>query len=363
MATLLSRPLRPIPGRPVEITFSGLDAGTTHVRVYAVAAPAGSAVRQRIDQATKERPILHEGPVETPWSFTPDRGGVYRFFVEEIKQTPSSGALFQHDPAGAEKPEILATSNVLLQVGQRMQHTLGTGRDTAQLRVYVWGSTVYATNVAEHGEATPAVVLPTSQTAANAAADSDVVTAVADLAGKTAATIVGNPASVFASLRSAYAAHIANNTVHDAKDEFNTVGAGYAGTNAAALRNAINVLRQKLRGHQDNLVDRKDPENIPPEPHDNIDGSNHFLVAGAADVASAIPALVDCWLTYEGHRKLGAPVHNSADNTNVGPSLSPLMTVHRRFLEALFSHTPNTPPDTNEGVSALSQLAGFVEAP
>src|SRR5690606_35456947 len=305
----------------------------------------------------------HEAPVETPSSFTPDRRGVYRFFVEEFEQTPSSGALFQHDPAGAEKPENLATSNLRLQVGQRMQHNLGTGLDTAQLRVYVWGSTVYATNVAEHGEGSPAVVLPTSQTAATAAADSDVETAVADLAGKTAATIVGNPASVLASLRSAYAAHIANNTVHDAKDERNTVGTGYVGTHAAALRNAINALRQKLREHQDNLIDRSDPNNLPTKPHSDIDGTSQFLIAGASDAASVIPALVDCWLTYEGHRKLGAPVHNSADNTNVGPSLSPLMAVHRRFLEALFSHTPNTPPDTNEGVSALSPLAGSVEAP
>jgi hypothetical protein len=362
MAALAASPERPIPRQTVKITFTGLASGTNQVRVFAVAAPEGSEVRQQMDRATADRPRLHEGPVDVPWDFTPDRGGVYRFLVEELQVQSASRAMFQGDPAGAPQTEILATSTVVLRVGQRLQLPLGVSPNTAQLRVFVWGDTIRPTTVAVHGEATPAVVSPTTLTATNAASATDVLTAVAALANETADDVIGNPASVFSSLRTAYAAHIANATPHAAADTHNTIGAGYAASNPSALIRAINRLRQQLRGHQDNLVDRSDPESTPTAPHTSPDGINQYLTAGAADAASAIPALVDAWMVYEAHRVTLSSVHSSADTTNTGPALSPLMTVHRRFFEALTATTPTVPPSINEGVSTLAQLGGFVEA-
>jgi hypothetical protein len=358
LASLTLTPTYPIPSEQVSVAFAGLAATTNFVRAFVTAAPKGSELYKRLQTETKERIQVHAGPSDKPWLLTPDVGGVYTYTLEEYQRIDPSAGMFQDDPGGAPSPTVTASGSVTLRIGQKLKHRLGTDRDSAELQVYVWADTVRPTTLEVHGEVTPAIVNPSSPAAEAAIEASAVVTAVDALTNQTATTIVGSEATVFASLRDAYQAHVANATFHNAADATNTIGDGYVATSPKASEASINELRRQLRAHMANTV-----ASSATAPHDNPDGTNAFVTPGASsDPVSRIAALVDTWIVYSGHIATASPVHNSADGPNTAPPLSFLMTVHRRFFEALANTSPAAPAATNSAVTTLAQLAGFKEA-
>lgn len=358
MPSLTLKPTYPIPGEAVEVTFSGLNSASNFVALYPTAAPEKSAIYMRLKESTKSRVKEHSGDSNVKWRFVPDVGGVYTFDLEEFTNVPPSLGTHAGDTRGATSPTINATTSVTLRVGQKMTQKIGTANDNATLEVFVWADTIRPTTLEVHGVATPRLTAPTSEAAAAAIEDSDVVEAVEVLANKSAGTIIGSIASIYEDLRDAYQGHIVNATHHNAADTHNTIGDGFVATSPKAAENAINELYRQFESHQQNNV-----ESGGTIPHNAVDGINPLVTGGAsADPTTQIAALVDLWIAYSDHIATASPVHNSADVTNTAPSLSLLMTVHRRFFEALASQSPAPPAATNEAVTTLAQLAGFSEA-
>jgi hypothetical protein len=193
--------------------------------------------------------------------------------------------------------------------------------------------------------------------AAAAIEDSSVAGAVTALDGQTATAIVGSISTVFASMRDAFQGHLANATHHDAADTTNTIGDGYKATTAKGAEDGLNALFRAYAGHLSNVVASGSTA-----PHNLVDGTNGTVTTGASQGADTkIAALADMWIAYTANIA-DAAVHNSADVTNTPPSLSPLMTVHRYFFEALASQSPSPPTGQNAAVTTLAQLAGFSEA-
>lgn len=358
-ASISPTPTYPIPGERVEISFAGLNAATNAVQLFAVTAPAGSALDTRIKESTKNRVRVFDGDTATKWIFEPDKGGVYTFTLEELTRVSPSLGMFAGDLGGTSSPTAVATTIVTLSVGQKLTHQLGTSQDSAELVVFIWGDYVRATTLPVHGIASPAIINPSSATAAAAIEATDVVAAIAALIDIDAGSILGSVATVFASLRDAYQAHALNATHHNVDDDVNTIGDGFVATSPKAAENSINELRRQLAAHMENPTDSGGTT----RPHDAVDGANAFMTSGAStDAATHYAALVDAWIVYSGHIATGSPVHNSADVTNTAPTLSPLMTLHRRFFEAIADQSPSPPAATNAGVTTLAQRAGFKEA-
>lgn len=356
-AALTLSPEYPIPGEKVRVSFTGLDSATTTVKLFSTIAPDGSELASQIQAATKSRVTVHGGDSSAVWGFVPDLGGVYTFVLEEYAAASPHKGTFAGDTRGAPSPTIVASTVLTLSVGQRLSHTLGTSQDSAELDVFVWGASVLPTTLEQHGVVTPAIVNPSSEAAAAAVEDSAVVTALGGISG-TASVVIGDLASVFASLRNAYQGHYANAVAHNLDDDVNTIGDGYVATSPKAAENSINELRRMFQGHLDN------PEDLAGagRPHDAVDGTNALVLSGASsDPATHVAALVDLWIAYSAHIALASPVHNSADVTNTAPALSPLMTLHRRFFEALANLSPSPPAATNSAVTTLA-TAGFKEA-
>jgi hypothetical protein len=347
----------------VRLTIASPDASTNFVRWNITAAPEGSALRKKLDASGKTQSKVHDGDLSQPYELKLDIGGRYTFLVEEFERgaAPNGGG-YEGAPESAQSETKLDETSLVLEVGQKLECTLGVGQDTAKLRLYVFGDYVRATSFGVHGEDTPAIVNPTTQKARNVSDDDDIIEAIAALVDETASSIAGSIATVFDDLRATIDGHLGNATAHNGADSYNLSGIGYGATTPAAAGASIDALRRKLESHMAN-TDATGPSG---GYHDAADNYSRFAASGAGSSRlNQMVALADIWRVYASHRALAAPfiaIHNSLDATNVPDDLPPLMEIHRLFLHRLESTAVTTPSTTNEAAAYLTQQAGFTVA-
>lgn len=343
------------------MTLSGTNADTNFVRYSITDAPDGSALKTKLDASGKAQSQVHDGDLATPYDLKPDKGGRYTFLVEEFTRGVSSnGGGYQGAPESAPSETKLAETTLTLEVGQKVETTLGFSPDTAKLVLYVWGDTVRATSIGVHKIETPAITSATTQKARNAAEYSTLQTAVAALAGEDAEDIIGSISTTFSAMRTAVDGHLNDGTVHNNADTYNQLGSGYAASSPAAAGASIAELRRRLERHFSN-TDATGAEQA--DVHDTPYYRARFAAPGAsASRLSQIVALADMYRVYDLHRSAGAPIHNSADSGNAPPSLPPLMSIHKLFIEQLETTSVSAPDSDNPGAALLAQDAGFTLA-
>lgn len=355
-ASIISEPAYPVQGQLCKITFDGLHADTNFVRLFPVSAPIGSKLREALDAAKGQLAEVHSGASGLPWNFTPDKGGVYTFKLDETATQPSSGSLFENDPTGAPQPTPTQSGSVVLYVGQKLEMTLGASPNEVTLRLFVWNDTIRSTTVAVHGEDTPALVNATSVLAENASYDTSVLDAVAALDGLTATAAAGTLPADFLTARGLYIAHASNTTAHTNNDDVNALSTGWTAANTKAAEEAIRSLRFAIDSHTKQLTDVADAT-----VHPIIDGTTAFVSNGANDEPQTqFFALADAIVRIQQHAALSgthASVVAIADQ-----SVGPLTALCIALIEALQDQTPTIPTAKNPGAARLGQLAGFKEA-
>jgi hypothetical protein len=368
MASIVVSPEKPLAKTAVRVTFASLEATTNHVELFATSAPLGSQLRAQIDSETSGRHLVFNGPSSARYDFTPDKGGVYGFLVQEVSRGEAKANVFQGDRAGAANPTLNAQSSVSVHVGEKLRLKLGQQPDECELVACVWGNTITATTVEFYGFGSPALENPTSLRAESAALNAALVAAVGGLSGISVDTALGSIAADFVTTRNGYNTHVAKTTssIHDNSDELRRLGSGYVADDPIAAETSINALRQRFVEHISTMFsleppavpDPGDPLNPPLETHDSPDGKAAFMFSGAASsTQSHFAALADMIVALEIH-KANTGSHSVADDDSVTIA-SPLLNVHCAWFRALRLAAPQIPIERNSGAAKLEQLGGF----
>jgi hypothetical protein len=357
MSITVSRNLNPVAGQSASVTLT--PSAGNYVRVWCSAAPLGSSVQTRIDAEATERVLLHQGPSETPWEATFDLPGQYVLSLEELTVGATDyGGGYAGSPDSYSTETLLSTTAYSLTVGRRLTCRVGTSRDSATLVLHVWGSTVQATTLAVHGEASPALIDPTTPRAANAILATPVVAQLAALAGVAATTLAGSPSTVFNQIADEFIAHIVVSGIHNAVDSANTVVNSFYNPRVPdQMATSIGELQLRMRQHMTN--DSGTGIGSASTDYHSMGDNENTLLTSPGDILSNVIALADCWRAYEGHRVQLGSVHSSADATNVCPALPPLLNLHRLILAELATRTPTAAPTANAGGVTLEALMGM----
>lgn len=371
MTTIAVTPSLAIPGREVSVAFGLTQTGTNFVRVWCTVAPLDSKLDQEIKKAatSNARAQVYEGDggADHPWRHTFDKGGTYTLKAQEYTKGTGFGGGYQGDTrANEEEIKVGSEASLTIDIGKRMKHTLGTGPDTAELALYVFGATIYATTVALHGEATPAVSKPSSPRAATAALDANVATAIAALAGVAASTALPDPATVVSNFRTKFNAHIAltGGGVHANADSDNfLLPEPCAPPTPANISAFCTYALRLLRQHETN--DSGTGAGSASSGYHQIsalnvgDSLNQPLVRGVSGPEDSYAALADLWRAYEAHR-VSLAVHGAADSTNSLSALPDVLSVHRYFFASLASISATAAPGDSSGAAVLKTW-GFKE--
>jgi hypothetical protein len=351
-----------LPGKPVEVTCT-CSAGNW-VRVVLTAGPESSAWQKRIRSENLAELQLWVADAGEAKRVTFDAPGVYTCTAREFtKGGVAFGGDYQGDPDGYPSETLLGASSVSFTVGQRMTADLAFGRDRGALALYVWGSTIRATTIPEHGERTPRIdgSTPRMKTAADAAT---VTAALAALDGVACTTAAGSLSAVCDDLITTFNAHIittGTTAIHAAADTDNSISAAYAGASTPeALRDTANIVQAHFRRHFTN--DAGTGAGVGSGAyHSAGDWNNLPNLAGVGDVLSASIALASLWHSYEAHR-VNTSVHGAADSTNTSSALPPLYAVYNAVLGVLLSDNPTAPAVDNPGATLLVHRAGLNRA-
>lgn len=376
-ANVLTTPDFPIPGRAFRFRVTPQSNTTgTHCRIWCLAAPPGTKLRQQLDDSRADRislvPLLRFSTDSQQFQadLTLEKGGAYVLQVDEIlvgnTDFPGFTGGYESDPRGAPGETIKSIGITTLYVAQPLTTQLGCGSDVATLKLYVYNDTVIQTELAVHGETTPRIDLSSSATsrARLASENSDVRDALAGLAGQTAVTLVGNVGSSLDGLVNEYNAHLAQSGRHYSDDADNAVSGSFLGAQTAPARAAtLNELRRLLSRHERN---------------DNGGANGSAAGTGSAgyhsasdwqslplDSASPSDALndtishADAWRAYEAHRI--SAVHAKVDNVNKAAPLPPLLNLHQLFLSVLAQASAPTPVTGPSGSALLISQLGFKE--
>ncbi len=363
-----------LPGRQSNVRFTLNGAGSNFVRVWCTAAPPDSALAKQLASKSSSRVQVYEGPggAEYPWRYTFDKGGVYTLQAQEYLKSGGWGGGHEGDPRGAPSEAKIGTEATLsLSIAQRATQKVGAGEDTATLVVYVVNDTVVQTFAAIHGETTPALTDPASEIARTACGTTAVVNAVASFVGYTTSSLIGGLSFRFNEQVDAFNAHGKNTggAYHDTADNQDDLANNYGNPSTnEALAAAINKLRLRFSQHITNSKenDSSHPEYALPgglQIHNQFDQFNRLIpiTASAAAPETIYAAFGDYMRTYEAHRQQ-TTVHNSADSTNVIPTVTnPLLVLHREFARVLAALQPTAPTGQSTLVAQLISSAGFVE--
>lgn len=374
-ATVATFPTYAVPGRKTSVIFTPANGNANFVRVWATTAPEGTAIRKQIDASKLNRSLVFEGRAgaDHPWRHTFEKGGAYTLLLQEYERGNSWGGGYDRDPRGAPSETTLGSEQSLtLYIAQRMTQTLGVNPDTATLVVYVVNDTIRETVAAVHGEATPAIVDPSSDKANIAASDATVLTQLATLKDDDVwfAAVFTNFLDVNGFMDD-FMAHAASASFHQSADahadlaSFKVPAAGQNEPSAAA--DPINKLRERYSLHiRNSTVASPTPGSVTTHNQSSqfIDSTNELLpiTADAGDPTTVVAAMADWLRAYERHRV--AAMHETTDSTNSAATTSPLVTLHRRFLEALVAvPTAGLPaiPGQSSGATLL-KATGFEES-
>lgn len=362
MTTLAVTPTYPVPARACKLVFT-LTNGGNFLRVWVTDAPDGSRYKRQLVDAGQERAELLAGDGATrTLQFEPDVGGKYLLAAQEyIEGATTHGGGYQSSEASYQTMvETGAETALVLTVGERITHKMGTPTDSGTLVVWVWDDYVRATTVDLHGELSPAITEPSSQAATAASLDTTVLSTMAAMIGQTSVQNLGDPSATLADMLTKYNAHIASGTFHAAADTDNDVATSAiapAGTpsNPAGLQSTASIMLQKLGNHYAN---RADGEEVGASVyHTKADFSNGPLAPSAGNANALYALMGDLAGGYEAHR-VNTDYHGSADNTNALAALPRLVTLHRYFFASLRT-APTAPATENQAAVTYAQTAGF----
>lgn len=382
MTTITTQPAYPVPNRPVGVKFTKTNATADYVRVWITDAPVGSKYRKELDDSGQSRQQVHEGDNLSVWRPADiDKGGTYRLTVQEYTRgaTTYGGAWLGDPNAAPSETKVGSEYNLSLYIGQRMVMTCGVGGDTANLVLYVWNDTIRATDLSSHGEATPAIIEPSSPRAASAMAATAVRSALTALVDVTAATAIGTVSTVVSNIVTKWNAHLTQASVHQNNDSDNSISNEYSqAPTPATLADSVSYILNRVRRHYTNDGDfgpgtaGTDPTADPPDtttaPYHDVAGkggavfdyTNMPLFESVGDVGDAYRALADLFRSYEAHR-VSTDVHDAADSTNSLTALPVLLAVHQQFFTQLAAISPTVPDTQSTAAVLLMAQAGAVE--
>lgn len=364
MAVEFSRtPALSVPGREVTLGFR-LTEGGSHVRLHVISAPVGSALRNKLEELGAETLLVHSGAVRERFSFTPDVGGIYTFRAVEVARGTIGGGAYQGDMNATPTDREIRETLFEIVVGERVTIGLGTGADTAQLVLWLFGDSIVPTTREDQGEGTPSVQQTSSVKARAAASDPGVAGAVQRLSGMTAEEAVGDLGRVALNIAESMGAHVRSTSVHHSLDDENDPPRGVSDPGKlSGLRDVLAQLRKAFRAHMDTTRSSQINGDRPGA------GTYHSSRGlGAADWQSAffveqagtgplddMQVLADTWRAYEEHRL--SPVHRAPDAQNRLEPLPALLELHHLFFQALRESVPPAPADLS-GVLTLVEKAG-----
>lgn len=381
-ATVTTKPTYAVPKQPTTVIFTPANGATNYIRVWATTAPEGTALRKKIDASKLNRALIFQGQAgsDHPWRTTFEKGGAYALTLQEYTRGNSWGGGYENDPRGApSETKVGAEQSLTLYIAQRLTQQIGAGSDTATLVLHVVNGHVRPTTVAVHGEATPAIVEPSSDKAAAAVADSvtvgtDLYTALNLLSNDTVLGIGGTiDADFVRSLVQEFADHAANDggTWHQNSDTTNaaidpTFLVATSETSLEAMATSVNKVRAVFSLHIQNATEAS-PTPGSVTHHDQgglrTDLAHQLLpiTADAGDPATIFAAAADYVRAHELHRV--ATMHENPDTVNtLTLTARPLANVHRRFLEALTEPFVSPPAGQTSGATTLVTYAGFQES-
>lgn len=348
------------------MTFT-VAASANFVRIFCTDAPDGSEIRGKLDQSDVTRVSLFAGDSAEVWVFRPDVGGIYVLVAEEYtKGATSHGGGYLDDPDSYESETLLGSNTPSITVCDRLTADIGVQPDLATIVLFVHGSTIAKTLEAAHGEATPALIDPTTDKAKTAANSAAVRSAIATLTAgpMTISAAIGDPSDVIDDLIVNYEAHRVSATFHAAADTTNTVAASFRDpVSPAGVAKSANELRLKLTRHMNNDDDGDGLGTAAyhaPGGNARADQEHAVIVAGAneQDALSQCMMLADLSRAYEAHR-VDTTYHDAADTTNNADSLPPLLEVYHQFLVALQSNSPTAPATSNAGTVLAVHSGGL----
>jgi hypothetical protein len=378
MPTLATVPTYPVPGRQMRVTFTLTGPSANYYRAWVTDAPAGSELRKRLNDTGVTRTQVAEGDAATVWEFEPDRGGCYRVLVQEYTLGASDhGGGYEGDPdAAPSETKVGSETTLALYVGQKMVSQCGAGQDTADLVLYVWDATIRSTTLDAHGEVSPRIENASSPRASMAAVSPNTVTALAALSDVAVTTAIGTIATIVNDLISNFNSHLSQGSVHQANDTDNDINVGFRDAQTPnTLARTVSECLTRWRQHMTNdnglgiglagTDPSTDPPDVTPAPyHDvggaKIDWTNLPVMTSVGDLSSAYRAIGDLWRCHEAHR-VNTGVHDTSDTTNDLAALPALLTVHRRFFEAIAAISPTVPDSQSSGAVLLMSQTGARE--
>jgi hypothetical protein len=365
MPSITTLPANPVADRAFKVTAAA-SAGGNVVRIWCTAAPPGSRLRGELDSSKASRVAVQTVEVGRSLDLTLDAGGAYQLLLEEIQRGSGFTGGYQYDRRGAPSEEIVASVEASLYIASEIVCQLGYGADLVTLRLFGSDTQIVATSFAQHGVATPMLVVGDQTTArARAAAESEEVReAVAALTGS-ATTALGSPDAVIRDLIERFETHRDRSASHTTTDEANTVPSeSYASLSSlASQREALSKLRDALGRHVRNV----DPASGSPATgsatyHTGVGWTGVPIeqISPSGDPLSVMVAAADTWRAYEAHRT--SSTHRSSDRTNRAAALPPLLNLHRLFIAQLAQTTPDPPPTGHAATTLLASAAGFRDA-
>jgi hypothetical protein len=372
-STIATIPALAVPKLPAKVIVTPADGSCNFIRIWCTVAPAGSELDGKIkelrQQSTASRLLVFSGPPGSShaWRPTLDKGGAYTLILQSYAKGNTWGGGYFGDPRGAPTETKLGGEETLtLYIGERLEHEVGTGPDTATLVTWSWNDTIRRTLSAVHGETTPAIINPSSDKARTAAADNGVDLTVRDLANENFLGMLGVSAQLglLQNLQQTFDAHLAD-AVHNATDTNNQITAELvASTSPDRLPEALNIAYQKIRGH---LLNDASGSGSPPaygpgtadyhriSSQDRIDYKNAPLV-GSCTPETSVAMLADLVRAVEFHME-DATFHSSPDlsvpDINQGGAAS---LVHYAFFTALAKAEQTPAPGQG---SLASKLAAY----
>ncbi len=363
--TLASSIAVAIASKPVRLTFTA-SAGN-FVRLWCIAAPAGSKLRAKLDENKASRTHVLDTDSGAAFEYTFDASGAYQFAAAEFtKGAAPYGGGYQGAPDAAPAETSLGETPISFYVASKLKATLGVGADTADLVLYVANTTIQSTSLAIQGLATPAVQKPKTDKATTAAENSALLTAIAGLVASSAADALGDAGAVVTDFIIDFNAHISDAAFHDTTDDgANRISSEYRNpTTPAALKQALAQCLKALSAHIRNDSAATPIGTGTSQWHQIggagiVDWSSLPLFESTSTISEHMRGLADMHRSFESHRASAA--HLAPDITHGLSALPALLAVHSIFLAQLAAISPAAPVTDNSAKTLLVHGAGFEE--
>lgn len=373
---MATTPEYPVPNRTVAITFTKTNATSDYIRVWMTDAPVDSEERQAIEDGGLGRFQFWEGDSGGRKEFVPRKGGIYRLVAQEYTRSATHGGRYENDPEGAPSAvKVGSEYSISLTIGQRMVMDCGAGQDTASLVLFVFGSTIRATSLADHGETTPVVKDGATDRAKMALATTAVKNAARALADVAVSTAVGTVSTILSEMVDEFNDHLTQASVHQNNDTDNDLDGAFASsvtpeTFPATVSRLLSAVRQHFtndngQGPGTAGLDPASGDTTPNAYHHVsvpvFDLTNMPLFSSVSGTAESYRALADIWRAYESHR-VSTAVHDNQDSTNTLTTLPALLTVHKEFFSQLAAISPTVPETQTSGAVQLMTQVGAKES-